>query len=79
MIILGITGWLISAILAYFVAKAVVINCECRDWDRPLKRLIAFGSILLGPVALLLALKALLFIVMAKESDHRFTLHCRHD
>lgn len=77
MIILGIVAWVISAVLAYFVAEVMVLCCDRRDWDRTHKRLIACGSILLGPMALLLSLKALLFIIMAKDADHRFTLHFR--
>lgn len=77
MVILGVCIWLISAVLAYFVAEVVVLCCDRRDWDHDHKLIIAIGSILLGPVALILALKALLFVYIAKDADHRFTLHFR--
>jgi len=75
MLYLGMGTWLITAVLAYFVAQAVVLCCDRRDWDHDHKLIIGLGSLLLGPVALLLAVKAWLFIMIAKEADHRFTLH----
>ncbi|MFC1763926.1 hypothetical protein ACFL6U_17855 [Planctomycetota bacterium] len=72
---LGVGIWIVSAVISYFIGEAIVLCCDRREWDRPHKILIAVESALLGPVALIIFLQALMWMEMAKDAPHRYRLH----
>jgi hypothetical protein len=72
MAVIGVCIWVVSAILAYFVAEAATFCCCRQCWDRSARELSLACSILLGPVFLLISAELLLLALIGEglADDH---------
>lgn len=66
MAVIGVLIWVVSAVVAYFVAEAATLHCSRLAWDRATRDFSLVCSILLGPVFLLIAAELLLFSVVGE-------------
>ncbi len=65
--------WLLSAVLAYCLARAACVAEGKTGWDRPTREFVLVCSILLGPVFLLIAAELFLMAEIGRglTGDHR--------
>lgn len=72
MAIIVLCVWVVSAVLAYFVAEAAILHCSRQSWDWRTREFSLVCSILLGPIFLLISAELLLFAVIGEglTTDH---------
>jgi hypothetical protein len=72
MAVIGVLVWVLSAVLAYFVAEAATFHYSRQSWDRTTREFSLVCSVLLGPVFLLISAELLLLAVIGEglAGDH---------
>jgi hypothetical protein len=66
MAIVWVLIWVLSAVLGYFFTEGAALCCVKGSWDRATREFAIVGSLLLGPVYLLIAAEVLLLAAMGK-------------
>jgi len=76
MALVGISIWLASAFLAYFIAEVTVLCCDRTQWDHTGRVAIGVYCLILGPIALIIFLEMLILAEGGKEIEHH-RMHLR--